>query len=200
MTTTNPGDGGAGHRSNATVPGGSGYAQPPAGGGAPRRKTMIDSGDEPPAEAAAAPENTLAGFLVSFSRSETGEFWALREGNNALGSSTENDVQLPEQRVSAKHANLNVRHDPGTEQWKFQLVDLSSSNGTYLNGQRLDIFTGVTVEPNAKIRLGGYELLLISADKFAHGLSRNDQFKATQPAFDYSARDLYGDDRTRAAY
>lgn len=198
MSTTNPGHGGLPPRRDATVPGNSGYPVPAAGGGSPRRRTMIEGADEASAETGGAPENPLAGFLVSFSRTEAGEFWPLREGNNSLGSGPENDIQLPEQRVSAKHANLNVRHDAGAPHWKFQLVDLSSSNGTYLNGERLDIFTGVTVQPDAKIRIGGYELFLLAADKFAHGLARNESFKPTQAAFDYSARDLYGDDRTRA--
>ncbi|MCY7352663.1 MAG: FHA domain-containing protein [Cytophagaceae bacterium] len=196
MTTTNPGTGGMAPRSDATVPGG----QMPAGGGAPRRKTMIEGDDESPANAAAVPQNTLAGFLVSFSNTETGEFWALREGNNPIGSSSENDIVLSEQHVSGKHASINVRNDGPNLNWRFQLVDLSSSNGTYLNDERLDIFTGVTMQPNDKLRIGGYEFLLLSADKFVHGLTRNDQFKATQAAFDYSARDLYGDDRTRAGY
>jgi hypothetical protein len=197
MSTTNPGQGGPPARRDATVPGNAEYA-PPGGGGSPRRRTMIEGANDAPNEAGATPENPLAGFLVSFSRTEAGEFWPLREGNNSLGSSAENDIPLAEQRVSGKHANLNVRHDAGTSAWKFQLVDLSSSNGTYLDGKRLDIFTGVTIQPNAKIRIGGYELLLLAADKFAHGLSRNEAFKPTQPAFDYSSRDLYGDDRTRA--
>jgi len=197
MSTTQPGHGAPPPRRDATVPGNSAYP-PPVPSGSPRRRTMIEGGDESPDQPGTAPENTLAGFLISFSRTEAGEFWPLREGNNALGSGPENDILLPEQRVSARHANLNVRHDPGALTWKFQLVDLSSSNGTYLDGERLDIFTGVTVQPHAKIRIGGYELLLLSADKFAHGLTRNDAFKPNQPAFDYSARDLYGDDRTRA--
>ncbi len=191
---TLPGHGGTPPRRDATIPDPGSYAAPSAGGSG-RRRTMIEGADDPATPAGIAPENPLAGFLVSFSRTEAGEFWPLREGNNALGSSPENDIVLPELRVSGKHANVNIRHDPGTESWKFQLVDLSSSNGTYLDGERLDIFTGVGVSPNAKIRIGGYELLLLAADKFAQGLTRNEAFKPSQPAFDYSARDHYSDGR-----
>lgn len=143
--------------------------------------------------------NTLAGFLVSFSKFETGEYWELREGNNGIGTSQENSIILNESHVSGNHAKLNVSKDSKNNKWRFQLVDLSSSNGTFINDDRLGIYTGFDISSNDKIKVGEYELILIPADKFINSLVKNPNFKSLQ-SFDYSSKDLYSDnDYTRPA-
>jgi len=61
------------------------------------------------------------------SGAQKGQDFRIRDGQNILGSAADADVQLHDPTVSAKHASL--RYKDG----KFYLVDLDSSNGTFLN-------------------------------------------------------------------
>lgn len=53
------------------------------------------------------------------------------QGNTTLGRSADNDVRLPSVQVSRRHARLEVQPS------FLRLVDLGSSNGTFVNGQRI---------------------------------------------------------------
>lgn len=53
-----------------------------------------------------------------------------------------------EHGVSRQHAKLNARMQPPI------LLDLGSSNGTYINGQRLEIATASHLESGDEIQLG----------------------------------------------
>lgn len=55
------------------------------------------------------------------------------ERTSTIGRSSTCEVQLPDKAVSRSHAQLRAR--PGTGGW--QIVDLGSKHGTYLNGVRL---------------------------------------------------------------
>ena len=49
-----------------------------------------------------------------------------------IGRASENDVVLNDVSVSRKHAQINVNDD------KFEILDLGSKNGVYLNGEKID--------------------------------------------------------------
>jgi pSer/pThr/pTyr-binding forkhead associated (FHA) protein len=53
-------------------------------------------------------------------------------GNCSIGRLSSNGITIPDERVSRRHALINIqgRHE-------FLLVDLGSGNGTYLNGRRV---------------------------------------------------------------
>ena len=170
---------------------------------ATNKKTIVEGHEPEISENPHEQLNVLAGFLVSYSKKDTGEFWPLREGNNAIGQSPENDVILGEKHVSAKHANINVSKDSENDRWKFQLVDLSSTNGTELNSQRLPIYSGVEIETNDKLKIGEYVLMLFATDKFLHQLSKNEKFQTpASQAVSYDSRDYFSSssDATRADY
>jgi FHA domain len=150
------------------------------------KKTMV--GDVVPSRE--EPKNkltSLAGFLVSFSAQDEGEFWVLREGNHAIGSAHSNDIVLSEKHVSGSHGMINVSADSKNNCWKFQIVDKSSSNGTFVNGERLEIFVGRILMDKDRIKIGEYELMLCMADRFAGGLGRNPAFISSKADVDYSA-------------
>lgn len=84
----------------------------------PPRKTVLIS------ERHKAP---VVGWLVAMSGEQKGQDFRIRDGQNILGSAPEADVQLNDATVSAKHASLRYKEG------KFFLVDLDSSNGTFLN-------------------------------------------------------------------
>jgi adenylate cyclase len=54
------------------------------------------------------------------------------KGCCSLGRSASNEVAIPDDRVSRRHAMIQVQGEN-----EFWLVDFGSRNGTYLNGQRL---------------------------------------------------------------
>jgi FHA domain-containing protein len=83
----------------------------------PRKTVLISDQKRPP----------VVGWLVAMSGTQKGEDFRVRDGQNILGSAPEADVHLSDPTVSGKHASL--RYKDG----KFFLIDLDSSNGTYLN-------------------------------------------------------------------
>ena len=81
-------------------------------------------------------KSQLRGFLVSYSKTELGEFWALYEGNaNVIGRNSKCQIKLNEETVSSEHAIINIgEYDSGYE---FYITDDNSKSGTFLNGKRL---------------------------------------------------------------
>jgi len=74
-------------------------------------------------------------------------------GNTAtIGRSRENLVALPDSPlVSRQHAVIRCHNG-----FQYQLIDLGSRNGTFLNDQR--VIMPVTLQDGAQIRIGHYEL------------------------------------------
>jgi adenylate cyclase len=54
------------------------------------------------------------------------------QGNCSFGRAATNHVVLADERVSRRHAIIHAQHEG-----EFWLLDLGSSNGTYINGRRL---------------------------------------------------------------
>lgn len=171
------------------------------GFGTAKKKTIVDGLEEINSTENPKNLNVLAGFLVSFSKTEIGEYWELREGNNSIGSTQENNIFLSEKHITSKHANLNVSKDAQNNCWKFQLVDLSSTNGTDLNGNRLPIYSGVEVKNNDILKIGEYTLMLFVTDKFQHKLIKSEKFQATAQSISYDSKDFFSsNDGTKADY
>lgn len=82
---------------------------------------------------------------------DRGKVYDLRGPRMVLGREPHCDVLLTDHSISRRHAELRV------EQGRFRLVDLGSSNGTFVNGTRTD---DTVVRPGDQIRLGS-ELLTL---------------------------------------
>lgn len=80
------------------------------------------------------------------------------KGQHLIGSSADCDLQLPFPTVSRHHARLHISAD------HIELEDLGSSNGCFVDGERLQDRHPITA--NSSIRLGSVSLRLqsISAD------------------------------------
>ena len=90
----------------------------------------------------------------------------LRDEITRVGRSSENDIVMSEAAmVSARH--LEIRKEGNT----YRLADLNSTNGTYLNGQRI---SEALLEPPCVIRLGadGPELSFLVDDAPAQDLNQ----------------------------
>jgi len=73
-----------------------------------------------------------------------------------LGRYPENDLVLDKPDVSGQHAKLRLGQQDPEQQPTLYLTDLNSSNGTYLENDRLAAEVEVLVLPNERIRIGNY--------------------------------------------
>jgi len=67
-----------------------------------------------------------------------------------VGRAPTNDIIIPDRAVSKSHAHFS----PGEEAGEFFLVDMFSSNGTFLNGKKLHPFERHKVSDGDEIRFG----------------------------------------------
>ena len=62
----------------------------------------------------------------------------LERGEVLLGRALEADVRINDARASRLHARISIERDPRTDETRYRLTDLASTNGTLLNGQRVE--------------------------------------------------------------
>ncbi len=84
--------------------------------------------------------------LVVLSGREVGAVYRLSLGESIIGRGTDADIQIIDDGVSRRHAKV-VRDEDGTS----KLIDLGSTNGTYLNGRRIDV---ESLREGDRIRIG----------------------------------------------
>jgi len=93
--------------------------------------------------------------------SDTGYFLTLIEGehetkeyslkdNISIGRSPTNEVVLKAPKVSRQHAAINMYNN------QFIIIDLKSSNGVYVNGQKID---ECVLSPGDEVSVGGYKFI-----------------------------------------
>jgi len=75
----------------------------------------------------------------------------LSQGKYILGRSEEADIKIDDRSVSRKHAEILVLKN------QVVIVDLSSSNGTFINGERISM---KEVQPGETVRFGQVNCLL----------------------------------------
>ncbi|MDR1500454.1 MAG: FHA domain-containing protein [Tannerellaceae bacterium] len=156
--------------------------------------TVVNRGDRTLEPQAGKP---IVGFLVSVSRTEEGEFWVVRQGQNIIGSGSECDIVLSEATVSRVHAVLAVHRNPNdNNRLNIGIMEKGSSNGIFLNGNYIG-FNPASCKNQDVLKIGGYELLLFVFDSVELGLKTFEVFKVAS-LYDYSDRDIYPDsDKTR---
>jgi hypothetical protein len=98
-----------------------------------------------------APEKPreCVGWVVILSGTGKGQDFRLVTGKNVMGTAADCDIVLPDKYMSSRHAVL--RHEEGT----FVLVDLDSTNGTFVNDRRV---SKEELIDNDRVRLGRTEL------------------------------------------
>lgn len=98
-----------------------------------------------------APERSreCVGWVVILNGTGKGQDFRLVTGKNVMGTAADCDIVLPDKYMSSRHAVL--RHEEGT----FMLVDLDSTNGTYVNEHKV---SKEELIDNDRIRLGRTEL------------------------------------------
>src|SRR5260370_12698807 len=91
-----------------------------------------------------------AKFRVNYPGGEPFE----REVNNTatIGRTPDNTIPLPGNHVSRQHAIVRCHNG-----YQYQIMDLGSRNGTFVNDQR--VVMPVTLESGARVRIAHYELV-----------------------------------------
>jgi pSer/pThr/pTyr-binding forkhead associated (FHA) protein len=106
---------------------------PPRPAPAGAKKTQVFAEQQ-----AAEKKIPVVGWLVALNNKHKGEDFRIREGKNTIGSDQRCDIVLTDEHISSKHANINyiVKGDERV----FVLVDLDSTNGTYLNDSEEPVY------------------------------------------------------------
>jgi diguanylate cyclase (GGDEF)-like protein len=99
-------------------------------------------------------QNAYLIVISAKSAASIGRMFKLEQPEIVLGRSVEASFQVEDDGISRKHAKL-VLGPSG----RYQLVDLGSTNGTYLNGTRVEI---AELEDGDKIQLGSNTVLKFS--------------------------------------
>jgi len=103
---------------------------------------------------AAGGKRELRGFLYSFHASQSGDFWPLYAGENAIGRADSGealDIPIDDPTTSSRHAVL-ISDGPN----RITLQDAGSTNGSFVNDQPVGYQGAVELHDGDRIRLGGY--------------------------------------------
>jgi pSer/pThr/pTyr-binding forkhead associated (FHA) protein len=107
------------------------------------------------ASAGANPSGPLANFLVR-SGALKGQRLIVRTPVANIGRADYNDLVVPDDSVSTSHAKLQRREGV------WVLVDLESTNGTYVDGERITADTAIA--PGTMVRFGDVQLVFEPTD------------------------------------
>lgn len=109
-----------------------------------------------PASAQKNSAATAAGWALS---AESGKLYALKAGANKIGRDEGSHVQILVSRVSRLHAEIRVA------QGQVSVVDLDSTNGTFISGKRIVSNYSQPLLPGAVVQFGSEQFTLIKENK-----------------------------------
>jgi len=116
-------------------------------GGGPSVDTGTKGQGDEGSPAVEKEEFEAAAFLIV-----DGEEKPLKKGVNTFGRKAENDVQITDPYVSGKHGKIEVEVDG------IYLTDIGSTNGTLLNGEKLEANDRKPITADDEIKIGGLTL------------------------------------------
>ncbi len=93
-------------------------------------------------------KRTVVGWIVAQNGNHRGEDFRIYDGKNIIGTAADCDIVITDPFLSAKHCT--IRHENGN----FQVTDLDSMNGTFVNQKRC---TKTDLIDNDTVRLGRTE-------------------------------------------
>jgi hypothetical protein len=129
---------------------------PGSGPSSERGATKIETSADFPADDASQRTDTrkITGVLVTFSWKPQGQLFIIREGRNVIGSGSITseggrpcDIQVADSMLSNEHALILCRAG------RYELMDLNSTNGSYLNDQFVES-QGAAIPDRGKIKTG----------------------------------------------
>lgn len=135
-----------------------------------RGKTQICISTVAGEDPAAVPTDTspLLLYLIMVRGGVPGTMLRLAQKSSSLGRSADNTFQIHDSTVSRRHALITV--DTSAAAW---LMDLGSTNGTFVNGRRIPMHTPVQIGDGSRIQLGSATLLkYLKLDPCEEGFQR----------------------------
>ncbi|MCU0236711.1 MAG: diguanylate cyclase [Acidobacteria bacterium] len=140
-------------------------------------ETIFDRQLIPAVNGAAKNEQAIVLTIIAGNEADFGKHFVLERKRTAIGREKINDISLSDGKVSKAHCEISViRSGRGIEQ--ISLLDLDSTNGTYVNGEAV---VQATLKAGDKIQAGGTILQLSYSDE----IEREYHAKL----FDFAARD-----------
>ena len=157
--------------SDSTIGMGATKTQTVSGGNEPRdfERTFIggmdrqETGGNKGESAATEPRKTrkIVGWLVSFTLDPMGVDYRVYEGNNSIGRDAACNMTITrDTTMSSKHANILYRESQG-----FFLKDDMSANGTFINGEELEIGKAYPLKDGDEVRMAQTIFLFKSCAK-----------------------------------
>lgn len=107
----------------------------------------IDALTEEPLPEEGEPKIEELGFVLE---SPLGDTFHLVEGENRVGRSASNEIHIPAEKLSRHHARLLLAGD------NLEVIDLGSTNGTFVNDARLEKNQPTPLKPGDDIRFGDH--------------------------------------------
>ena len=109
----------------------------------------VTDNDDPASPAAPRPTRKVMGWIISYTLDPMGMDFRVFEGNNTIGRDINNTIViLKDEAVSTKHVTILSKNG------RFFIKDEMASNGTFLNGDEIDIGTPYELFDGNEIRLG----------------------------------------------
>ena len=122
----------------------------------------------PEPSAGTQPAGPLLLYLIVVRGGIPGTMLRLNQKSSSLGRSADNTFQVHDNTVSRRHAVISV--DGVGAVW---LMDLGSTNGTFVNGRRILMHTPVPIGDGSRIQLGSSTLLkYLKLDPCEEGFQR----------------------------
>ncbi len=108
-------------------------------------EALADLSADPAAGEPEPEEETKPAFRLE---SDAGKVYELSEGENRVGRAAGNEVHIVAEKLSRHHARLLLTGE------KLELIDLGSTNGTFLNDSRLEKNQPSTLKEGDELRFG----------------------------------------------
>jgi diguanylate cyclase (GGDEF)-like protein len=107
-------------------------------------------------------------YLIVVRGGIPGTMLRLAQSASSIGRSAENTFQLHDATVSRRHAVISI--DAAGKAW---IMDLGSTNGTYVDGERIPLQTPIRIKDGSRIQLGSSTLLkYLKLDPCEEGFQR----------------------------
>ena len=99
--------------------------------------------------------------LVVMQGAEIGRDFRLRRGTMVIGRGLDVDIRIPDDLASRRHARIEFYWNPVKESASFHLVDLGSTNRTFVNSRQVD---RIELKDGDKIQIGDTVLKFVLLD------------------------------------
>ncbi len=99
--------------------------------------------------------------LVVLQGAEIGRDFRLRRGTMIVGRGLDVDVRIPDDKASRRHARIEFSWNPIEETVTFVLIDLESTNKTYVNSRAID---RIELRDGDKVQIGDTVLKFVLLD------------------------------------